>query len=119
MLRRRKWTITVTSLAVALGVAGLAALSHVGAWRQWGLSEQDYAQVQPGMSGEHVGAILGEPTKRVAKDPDQPDMQLPILNRTREDLSAAAEVWRWERGLQTMGVVFDGGGRVIHKWVDY
>lgn len=119
MLRHGKWTVAVTSSAVALGVAGLAALWHVDAGRQWGLSERDYAQVQRGMSAEHVSAILGEPGERIAKGPDEPDLQRHIFSKAREDLAAAAEVWRWRRGLQMIGVVFDGEGHVIHKWVDY
>ncbi len=119
MVRHRKWTASVILTAIALGAAGAAALWHVDAGRQWGLSERDYAQVERGMSKGQVIEILGNPTERTVKDPDHPGVRLHISNRSGQDLSAAVEVWMWKRGLQTMRVVFDAEGHVLHKWVDY
>jgi len=119
VLRHKRRTITIISLALALGVAGVASLWHVGAGRLMGLSERDYAQVQPGMSRGQVSSLLGDPDERSLMFPQVPDGTTQVSSRTEEPPFPIAEVWEWRRGLQTIVVSFDSDGRVVHKRVGY
>lgn len=86
---------------------------------RFGWFERHYARVEVGMPKEQVADILGNPTSRILKGPQSPNMEPHIWNKTREPLTDAAEVWKWQRFVQVIGVVFGDKDRVIYKWVDY
>ncbi len=96
--------------------------------RKLGFTERDYDLIQRGMSKQQVLTILGPPGRRDlnpprhsnyashAKPPPPPDATAEEMAEYPVD---AAEVWHWQRSVQSIYLGFDESGTVIYKYLDY
>lgn len=125
-LRAMQWVLSIALLAGLLTLA----VSRLGP-----IPERRYARIASGMSRAQVQAILGAPDRIYVDTPAHPapwghigssSPHSPYLTADLPRLPGpavhanASEVWRWNRLLdQRIGIVYDGHGTVIFKWIDY
>jgi len=119
-----RWRLLV--ILVAASVVALYGLLWCWARpveRTLGISQHKYARLTVGTTDQEALKILGRPSEIARRSPSHPSLRMwiPFIQGGEEHPVAqqAEQVWRWQNGVQTVGVVFDDRGRAVYKWVDY